>query len=99
MECMNICERCFYCSQTRFGAICNYDGTYNPAREKCPNFKPRENVETQIKTDIEFTRLFYSIVDGLIQVSPKIRNLEDESLKNELMEICIAAKQIRKMFG
>ena len=96
---MNICADCFYYSRTRFGAICNYDGTYNPVREECPNFKPRENAETRIKADIELTKLFYSIVDGLIQVSPKIKDLEDEELKNELMEICVAAKQIRKMLG
>ena len=89
---MNICADCFYYSRTRFGAICSYDGTYNPAKEECPNFKPRENAETQIKADIELTKLFYSIVDGLIQVSPKIKELEDEELRNELIEICIAAK-------
>ena len=94
---MNVCVDCFYYSRTRFGAICNYDGTYNPVRETCPNFKSRSIIEEETKENIELTKLVISLIDELVQVSPEIEKLEDEELKNKLSEICIVAKQIKKM--
>jgi len=94
---MNVCEDCFYYSKTRFGAVCNYDGTYNPVREECPNFKPRSQTEEKTKESIELTKLVISLIDRLVQISPEIEKLEDEELKSELLEVCVAAKQIKKM--
>jgi len=96
---MNVCADCFYYSRTRFGAICSYDGTYNPVRVECPNFKPRENAEEETKASIEFTKLVVSLIDRLVQISPRIEKIEDEELRGELLEVCVAAKQIRKMLG
>ena len=39
---MDICEDCYYLTRTRYGRVCGFDGTYNPHKEKCPNFIPRE---------------------------------------------------------
>jgi len=94
---MNICLGCFYYSVTRFGAVCDYDGAYNPVREECRNFKPRSRIEEKVKGDIELTRLVASLIDRLVEISPKIGGLEDEELRSELLEACIAAKQIKRM--
>lgn len=94
---MNICEECFYYGKTRFGAVCNYDGTYNPVKDECPSFKPKGRIEKEIKADIELSRLVISMVDRLIQISPKLKCLEDDELRGELLEVCFAAKHIKKM--
>jgi len=94
---LNICEGCFYYSKTRFGAICNFNGTYNPVREECPNFKPKSLTEEKTRASIELTKLIISLIDRLVQISPEIEKLEDKELKNRLLEICIVAKQIKKM--
>ena len=94
---MNICERCFYYGRTRFGTVCNHDGTYNPVREECPNFKPKEDAEEEARASIKLTKLVASLIDRLVQISPRIEKIEDEELRGELLEVCVAANQIRKM--
>ena len=37
------------------------------------------------------------MIDRLVQISPRIEKIEDEELRSELLEVCVAAKQIRKM--
>lgn len=95
---MNICEKCWYYSKTWFGNICNYDGTFNPMKKRCPNFKPRALVEKRSKEIIELTKLIFSLSDRLVEITQKIKRLKDKELRKQLLEVCIAAKQIKKMF-
>ena len=44
---MNVCEKCNYYSTTRYGKVCNFDGTYNPQTkdDECEHFTPLETFE------------------------------------------------------
>jgi hypothetical protein len=96
---MNICEQCFYYGKTRFGNICNCNGTFNTIKAECPNFKSKSQAEMETLKDIEFNRVFLSIIDRLIQLQTEIEKLENKKLKDELLEICLVAKQIKNLLG
>lgn len=95
---MNLCEECFYYSRTRYGTVCSFDGTYNPSKAKCPNFKPRAQAEAEELRSIELTKLLLSVIDKLVELQPRIEKIEDEQLRESLLEICLAAKQVKKSF-
>jgi hypothetical protein len=96
---MNVCERCFYYGKTRFGNICNYDGAFNPVKKKCQNFKSKSQAAMETLKNIELNRLFLSTIDKLIKLQPEIEKLENKKLKDELLEICLIAKQIKNLLG
>lgn len=94
---MSRCEECFYFGRTRFGSVCNFDGTFNPVKKECPNFKSRTEVELEKEASLTISKLFTSLINSLIDVSPEIEKLEDEELRNKLLAITVAAKQIKSL--
>ena len=94
---MSLCEKCFYYSVTRYGKVCSFNGTYSPSREDCPNYKSRSEAEEEKLKSSELAKLIISIVDALIQLQPEIERLKDERLRERLVEVCLVAKQVKKL--
>jgi hypothetical protein len=95
---MSSCERkCFYYSRTRYGSICGFDGTYNPRKAECPNYKSLAEAEAEKAEAVEVAKLVVSILDELAELQPQIEKLSDGELKNSLTELCLAAKQAKKL--
>lgn len=93
---MSICPECFYYSRTRYGVVCGFDGTYNPSKRECQNFKSRAQAEAEGAKSIELTKLLLSVIDRLVELQPEIEKMEDKKLRERLMEVCLVAKQVKK---
>ena len=94
---MDICEDCYYLTRTRYGRVCGFDGTYNPHKEKCPNFIPREEGERRRKQGRMIERLLVEILDRLASLSiEEIEKVPDKNLKQELLELRLMAKQLKQ---
>jgi len=96
---MSLCDKCFYHSRTRYGSICSFDGAYNPRKTECPNYKPLTEAELEKAGTVEATKLVVSILDKLAELQPQIEKLGDGELKSSLTELCLAAKQVKKLIG
>jgi len=96
---MSLCEDCFYYSRTRYGSVCSFDGSYNPSKKECANFKSKAEAEAEGLKSVELTRLLLSIIDKLIQLQPEIEKVGDKELRESLTEVCLAAKQAKKLIG
>lgn len=96
---MSICEGCFYYGRMRYGTVCGFDGTCSPSKEECDNFKSKAQVEAERLKSAELTVLLLSIVDKLTQLRSEIEKIQDEKLRDSLTEVCLAAKQARKLIG
>jgi len=94
---MSLCERCFYYGRTRYGFICSFDGTYNPRKAECSHYKSLAEAEAEKVGTIEATKLVVFMLDKLIELHPQIERLSDDELKNSLTELCLAAKQLKKL--
>lgn len=94
---MNICLKCYYYSRTRYGPICNKTGEYNPIKESCPHFISAEEKEKQMAAERKATSLILTMVDKLAAIDlKKLEKIEDAELKEQLFEICLLAKQIKR---
>jgi hypothetical protein len=96
---MSLCDKCFYHSRTRYGFVCSFDGAYNPCKTECPNYKSLMEAEAEKAGTVEATKLVVSILDKLAELQPQIEKLGDGELKNSLTELCLAAKQVKKLVG
>jgi len=38
-----LCYKCNYYSITRYGNVCNFDGTYAPLKTECPHYREKED--------------------------------------------------------
>ena len=94
---MSLCDRCFYRSRTRYGLICGFDGTYNPRKNECRNYKSPAEAEAEKAGNVEAAKLVLSILDKLAGLQPQIEKLGEGELKNSLTELCLAAKQVKKL--
>lgn len=66
----------------------------SPSIKETQSFAAMERLE-----NVELSKLLLSIIDKLIQLQPEIEKLGDGKLKGELMEICLTAKQVKKLIG
>jgi hypothetical protein len=94
---MSLCDKCFYHSRTRYGFVCSFDGTYNPRKKECPNYKSLMEAEAEKAGNVEATKLMLSILGKLAELQPQIEKLGDGELKSSLTELCLAAKQVKKL--
>jgi hypothetical protein len=96
---MSLCDKCFYHSRTRYGFLCSFDGAYNPHKTECSNYKSLAEAEAEKAGTVEATKLVASILDRLAELQPQIEKLGDGELKNSLTELCLAAKQVKRLIG
>lgn len=93
---MDLCEKCYYLTRTRYGRVCSFDGTYNPHREECPHFLPKEEGERRKKQERTSERLLLEIINRLADLdSEAIKKIPDEELRQELLELRLIAKQFK----
>jgi len=92
----NICLDCFYYGMSRYGLRCNYYGIINPYRTECPQFKSIEEGEKEIEKSLETVRLIRTIIIKLSELKPKIKNIADADLKEELLELCLVADMLKE---
>ena len=96
MKIRNICLDCFYYGLTPLGAICEYYGTMSPFRTKCPNFKSRKEGEKQLENQVPTVKMIRNMITKLAKIKPKIKEIENQELKDELMEICLIANMLKE---
>ena len=87
----NICLDCFYYGVTRYGSICNYYGYINPFKTECPKFKSQEDAEKELLAELETAKTIRTMIIRLSELKPKIKNVADAKLKEELLELCLMA--------
>ena len=91
----NICLDCFYYGVTRYGAVCNFYGFVDPFRTECPKFKSRQEAEKEIVENLETAKTIRTMIIRLSELKPKIKNVADAELKNELLELCFMANMLK----
>lgn len=99
MSKMNLCQDCFYYSRTRYGFTCSFDGTFNPHKTECENYRPIKEAEEERRKRVEATKLVISMLDKLAELQPQLEKVGDEKLRNELLEFCTAAKQVKALLA
>lgn len=92
----NLCLDCFYYGITRFGAVCNYYGFTNPVKTECPAFKSQEEGEKELLENLETAETIRTMMAKLSELKPKIKNVADAKLKEELLELCLMADILKK---
>ena len=76
---MSLCDRCFYRSRTRYGLICGFDGTYNPRKNECRNYKSPAEAEAEKAGNAEAAKLILSYSTSLQNFSLKLKSSAMES--------------------
>jgi len=92
----NICLDCFYYGVTRYGSICNYYGYANPFKTECPKYKSQEEAEKELLEELETAKTIRTMIIKLSELKPKIKNVADAKLKEELLELCLIADILKR---
>ena len=92
----NICLDCFYYGVTRYGAVCNFYGFVDPFRTECPKFKSRQEAEKELVKNLETAKIIRTMIIRLSELKPKIDDIVDVKLKDELLELCFMADILKR---
>ena len=69
----------------------HYYGFINPFKTECPKFKSQEEAEKELLAELETAKTIRTMIIRLSELKPKIKNVADAKLKEELLELCLMA--------